>query len=150
MKKRFFAPKHQTSRINIKKAMLSNESNNLNDRLLNQILERIQKEKNKRIRRKTLLAIFGLVFSLCAFLISWPIAYNDFTQSGFVYFLDICISHFDLSNVYFNEILISLLESLPIFGLMIFLLNLFSFLVSLKETLKNSRHLSFKFLFSRG
>jgi len=123
---------------------------NLKDNLLEKILNRIEKEKEKKIKKNIILSFSGVIFSVISLFLIWPMVYNDFVGSGFIYYFSTMLMHFDFLRIYFEQFLILLLESLPIFGLLLLLVNLFVFITSLKTLLKNYRYVSFKFLFSRN
>jgi len=120
------------------------------DRLLKQILYCIEKRQQNKIKREIFLSFLGLLISLTALPFVFDIAIQDFSETGFVYFFNIIISHFNLVPLYFKQFGIVLLESLPILGLLLILTDFFILLISLKNLLKNYHHLSLKFLFSHS
>jgi len=120
------------------------------DRLLKKILHCIEKKQQNKIKREIFLSFLGLLISLIAIPFVFDIAIEDFSETGFVYFLNIIIGHFNLVPLYFKQFGIVLLESLPILGLLLILTDFFILLISLKNLLKNYRYLSLKFLFSHS
>ncbi len=119
------------------------------DVLLKKILWKIREEKNKRIRKEVLLAFCGLIVSLALLPFSFQLSYSNFIETGFIYYFDTIIMHWELWGSFLNEFIFILLESLPTVGLLLVLANLFILAFSLKYLLKNSSYFSFKFLFSR-
>ncbi|HOV88772.1 MAG TPA: hypothetical protein PLB74_01785 [Candidatus Paceibacterota bacterium] len=119
------------------------------DTLLRRILWRINEERNKRIRKELFLALTGMVIGLVLLPLSLKLSYNNFVETGFVYYLTTIINNYELWGSFFNDFIIVLLESLPIFGFLLILVNLLVIVISLRYIFKNASHFSFKFLFSR-
>lgn len=74
-----------------------------------------------KIKQNAKLKALGLSFvSMCSLFISIPIIFQiitSFTQSGFYNYLSIIFSDSDVAIIYWKEILMSLVESLPIVGI---------------------------------
>lgn len=106
--------------------------------LLDRIFFRINKEQRKRVLRAriaafgslSIVAVFAMVFSLGEL-------QAEISQSGFSYFISILFSDFWSISVYWKEFAISLIESMPIFGMAGVLGAIFLFLASLKVFAKD-------------
>lgn len=85
--------------------------------LVNNIILKV----DEKDRQKSKIKALGLsLVSITSFLISIPIIsqiITSFTQSGFYNYLSLIISDYDVVIVYWKEITISLVESLPIIGI---------------------------------
>lgn len=76
---------------------------------------------DKKVSHDSKIKALGLSFvSFISFLISIPIIsqiITSFTQSGFYNYISIIFSDSDVVFIYWKEILISLIESLPVIGI---------------------------------
>lgn len=76
---------------------------------------------DKKVSHDSKIKALGLSFvSFISFLISIPIIsqiITSFTQSGFYNYISIIFSDSDVAFIYWKEILISLIESLPVIGI---------------------------------
>lgn len=120
------------------------------ERLMKRILESIREKRQNKIKKEIFLSFFGLLISLATIPFVFQMAYEDFSETGFIYFLTTIIKHLNLTTIYFKQFGIVLLESLPILGLLLLLTNFLVLLIFLKNLLKNYHYLSFKFLFSHS
>ncbi|HRZ30532.1 MAG TPA: hypothetical protein P5274_02615 [Candidatus Paceibacterota bacterium] len=103
------------------------------------VLLRLDREQKKRA--KIQLIIFGLVdlMTLAGLVVSIVFLSNLFAQSGFFQYLFLIFSDGSLLFSFGQELLMSLIESLPIWGAIIF----FSFIIilvwSLAKTISQAR-----------
>ncbi|MFA5751155.1 MAG: hypothetical protein WCX79_04005 [Candidatus Paceibacterota bacterium] len=113
--------------------------------LVNQILERIEL-RGKRIARIKLGALSTLgISSLVIFI---PVIQNlsaSLSYSGFYEYISIAFSNLEILSTYWQEIGLSLLESLPIYGTVISLGLIFVFFLSFKEASKQIQIARFAF-----
>lgn len=102
------------------------------ENLLGKILIRIQKEKQKMHIRK--LVIFSLFSSLSAAAVipAFRYAQAGFLQSGFWHYFKLIFSDFGTIAGFWQNYALSLLETLPVFGLIIFLSSLLLFINLIK------------------
>ena len=93
-------------------------------------INEVRRLKKARIRA----AFFGTVFlaALIALVPAWQEFYAEFTQSGFLQFISLLFSDAGVIASYWQELLISLAESLPVFGISAILASVFGILISLK------------------
>ncbi|PIU75295.1 MAG: hypothetical protein COS76_01545 [Candidatus Portnoybacteria bacterium CG06_land_8_20_14_3_00_39_12] len=107
-------------------------------RLFNEIMLRIKTEQRKAIvRRKIAIFSFVLVVSLSGFIPALGMAWTDLADSGFVQLFSLAFSDTKIMMTYWQNYLLSLLESLPITGLMVVGISLLALLGSLKFLYKN-------------
>lgn len=107
------------------------------ERLYNQILARIKREKRRIARIR--LAFFGVVAtaSLVFIIPSFQYVAQEFAQSGFYKYLFLLFSDGGIVLASWRELALSLAESLPATEITIFLATVFAFLVSAKLAIKN-------------
>lgn len=122
---------------------------NFKNELLKLILKRIHREEQKRTRRRSICSITILILSIVYLIIIWPFIYNDFIQSGFFYLFSLILSHSEIIFAYFKDSMILILESLPIFGLLLLLSGLIFLVSSIRYLLKNYRYSHLDFSFGR-
>jgi len=108
--------------------------------LLERIIRRIQAEQ-KLLTAKRRLVIFsiGVVGSIAAFVPALKMLHQGFAESGFLQFLSLLFSDTQAILSYLGSFLASLLETLPVTGLLVFLAVLLIFLESLKLLSKDIR-----------
>ena len=96
--------------------------------------EEIQRAKTYFLVSMTtaLVSIFGLIFSV-RFMV------QEFYQSSFYSYLSLIFSDPNTLVSYWKELSMSLLETLPILGITISLIAVYSLLVSIRTLVKNSR-----------
>lgn len=89
--------------------------------LPNNLVNKIILSVDKKVSHDSKIKALGLSFvSFISFLISIPIIsqiITSFTQSGFYNYISIIFSDSDVAFIYWKEILISLIESLPVIGI---------------------------------
>ncbi len=101
------------------------------DRIMDRVAaERMIREKRKRLASVSVTALSSLVFSLLAVGPIW----SDISSSGFLRLVSLLFSDFRLVSVYWQNFGLSLLESLPVFGL-ISALALFILIVLLARSM---------------
>lgn len=111
------------------------------DNLFEKTIHRIQKERQSSIlkRRVMILSIgmIGIIGAVAAFIPAFKMAQTELYESGFPYFLSLIFSDFGTVAAYWQNFIMSLLETLPVMGLAILLLTILVFLGSLKFLAKN-------------
>lgn len=123
---------------------------NLRKELLERILQRISYEKQRKMKRRFFFSMAGVILSIIVFILIWPFVYNDFVSSGFAYFLFVIFSHPALMINYLKDFALALLESLPIFGLLLLLSNLIILMIFLRLFIKIRRYSSLNLATSRN
>lgn len=108
-------------------------------KLREKILFSINKEEIRRAKMyflvsvtTGLVSIFGLIFSIRYMI-------QEFYQSSFVSFISLIFSDPTIMVSYWRELSMSLLETLPIFGITVSLLAVYVLLVSVRVLVKNTR-----------
>ncbi len=111
--------------------------------LLEKILKRIEKERRILVLKHT--AIFSVIFlvSIIAFIPASKILWQDFKNSGFIYFFSLIFSDFSIVIIYWRSLALQLLETLPAMSLALFLAVVLIFLQSLKSLIKNIKTLNY-------
>lgn len=107
--------------------------------LLAKVMERIKLEQEKRIRRRLWLFSASSALSLIALVLTFQMAKAEFSESGFLNFFSLLFSDFGVIISYWRNFLASLLESLPVISLMLFLGSLLLFINSLKPMVRNMK-----------
>lgn len=122
---------------NYEKFFLNLEQIEPSEKLRGQILARIDFEKRRSARIR--LAFFGTVAaaSSVAIIPSFQYATGEFSQSGFYEYLSLLFSDSGAVLASWREFTLSLIESLPITEIAIFLAAVFVFLVSAKLAIRN-------------
>jgi hypothetical protein len=112
------------------------------DELFNKIMHRIHKEQRLRIIRRRI-AIFSVIFvaSLTAFIPAFHALQKSITESGFMQFLSLLFSDFEIVVAYWQNFALSLLESLPVLNLIMFLAVVLALLESIKFLTKDIKFL---------
>lgn len=101
--------------------------------LLERIINRIQTERNLlTVKRRLVIFSIGFIGSIAAFVPVFKMVYQGFAESGFMQFLSLLFSDTGVILTYFGNFLSSLLETLPVTGLLAFSVILLIFLESLK------------------
>ena len=112
--------------------------------LYNNILNRINNEKNiVIIRRKLIFTSIIFVVSISCFVSSVLFFLSAASQSGFSQIFSLMFSDFKIISNYYSSFVVSLLESLPIFNIILFLcMTLFLSFVT-KYLIKEIKDFSF-------
>lgn len=106
--------------------------------LFNKIILRIKKEEKIFIIKKRLLIVSAVLFlSSVAFIFSAITTHTEFIKSGFFDFFSLMFSDFNTIIAYWQNFSMSLLESLPVVSVIIFLFTLIIFISSLKAFSKD-------------
>jgi len=119
--------------------------------LLAKIMLRVQKEERLLvIKRRTAIFFVATLISGLAFIPAWQMLSSGLASSGFVQFLSLLFSDFEIiASSYWQNFIFSLLEAVPVVNLIIFLSVLLIFLESLQLLAKNIKlFLSLKNLFN--
>ncbi len=120
-------------RISIIESKTMDEQN-----LFEKIMLRIRAEQKRMVlKRKTAGFSFALAVSFLGLIPAIKMAYSGFVGSGFVQLFSLVFSDTSIVMAYWQNVVLSLLESLPITGLMAIGVSLFVILGSLKFLSKN-------------
>jgi len=122
---------------NIRQLFEATKAAELSAGLMALVLVRLQREQKKRARRNLL--IFGLadVFSATGLMTTCFYSANLLASSGFYNYLSLLWSDGGAVALYWRELLLSLIESLPLLGLTAFLVVVLVLIISLAKTLAN-------------
>lgn len=115
--------------------------------LLPNIKQRLVKERARLIFRKRLAGVFsavGMVASSLVLIATGISLYSSLGSSGFWNFLSLIFSDFDVVATYWQSLLWSLLEALPLLTLAIFFGAMFSFAESIRILSFDYRFLSWR------
>lgn len=105
----------------------------MSDRLLSKIIGRIKEERrNLSIKQRLIIFSIGLTFSSLAFMPTFRLVQNDLQISAFGQFLSLLISDGATMLIYWKNFSMTLLESLPVMSLAIFVAVIYIFVQSLK------------------
>ncbi|MDD5626397.1 MAG: hypothetical protein PHW01_00055 [Patescibacteria group bacterium] len=111
------------------------------DNLFEKTMRRIQKERQSSIlKRKVMIlsiGMIGIIGAAAAFIPAFKMAQTELSESGFPYFLSLIFSDFETVVAYWQNFIMSLLETLPVMGLATLLLTILVFLGSLKFLVRN-------------
>jgi len=105
--------------------------------LLEKILKRIGRER--RILALERVAVFSVVFliSVASFIPVSKMLWQDFSGSGFIYFLSLIFTDFSIVMVYWQNFTLQLLQTLPAISLALFLVVALAFLQSIRSLTKD-------------
>jgi len=93
------------------------------------------------IKRRLVLFTLGLAASLVVLVFSFMSFRSGVVSSGFADFFSLLFSDFRVVTYYWQNYILSLLESLPIFSLAIFLAAIFSVLELVKLTARDAKEI---------
>lgn len=122
-----------------------------NPELLAKIIFLIKKEKEARKERRLVMAhLFLLVFSVLTIPFSSAMLFEQINHSGFPYFISAALSNFGLALSFWKEFLLAFLESLPVFGFLLWGVHLIVLLFPVrffwqKRNLSNLNLINFKY-----
>lgn len=109
--------------------------------LLDRILSRIALERRlQRAKHRLVVFSIALLISIISFLPAFKLAQTSLRESGFSQFLSLLTTDWSIIMVYWQSFIFSLLESLPVISLAIFVAVIYIFALSLKfltQDLKN-------------
>jgi hypothetical protein len=108
------------------------------EELFLRIMNRIHKEQRLLVIKRRI-AVFSVILVGCviAILPAFNMLKTAFTESGFMQFLSLLFSDFEVMVAYWQQFLPSLLESFPVLNLMAFLTVILGFLESAKYLTKD-------------
>jgi len=108
--------------------------------LFDKIMNRIRKEQRlSALRRRLIFSSLGLIASVAVFIPALKVVQRELYQSGFLQFVSLLFSDFEIIIVYWQNFVISLLESIPAMSLTIFFVAIFAFLELLKFWTKDMK-----------
>ncbi len=105
--------------------------------LVQKILFAIDEKQRRSLRFRVILSGSLALIALIAFIPAWREFQTEISQSGFWQFVSLLFSDSHFVVAYWNDLLFSLLESLPIVSTMAVLGVFFIFLSSLSSLVKN-------------
>lgn len=106
--------------------------------LFNKIMARIQEERRLlTIKRRITIFSLGVVGSAVALIPTFKMVQTGLYESGFLYFFSLIFSDFGTVVSYWQNFIMSLLETLPVINLVILLIIIFIFMESLKFLVKD-------------
>jgi len=106
--------------------------------LFERIVNRIQiEQKLITVKRRIFLFSAGLFITILAFIPTIKMAWSGLTESGFLNFFSLIFSDAGIVASYWQNFALSLLETLPVTGLVLFLVVTLVFLEMLKLLTKN-------------
>ncbi len=97
-----------------------------------------QRQRFMILRRKIIYGL-GLIFSALAFIPTVLSLKTGLVESGFTQYFSLLFSDFNVVSAYWQSFLLTLLESLPIISLAVFLAVLLIFLELLKLSVRKSK-----------
>jgi len=108
--------------------------------LLEKVINRIHKERQRRARRRFFLFSASLIMSLIALVPAFGMAKTAFTESGFTQFFSLLFSDFSVVASDWRNFISVLLETLPVASTVYFFAALFLFLGSTRSLIKNRKY----------
>jgi hypothetical protein len=105
--------------------------------LLETVVNRIEKERGISIRRRIFIFTASAIFSVIAFIPAFQSVHSEFVDSGFTRFFSLLFSDFEIVVAYWQSFAMSLLETLPIMGLLVLTSVSLIFLESMRLLVKN-------------
>lgn len=109
--------------------------------LFDKIMCRIEKERKiLTLRRRIIIFSIGLVGSAIAFIPALAYVRTGLVESGFSAFFSLIFSDTEIVLVYWKNFVQSLLETLPVAGLAVFLATIAVFLESLKMLVRDLKN----------
>jgi len=110
--------------------------------LLGKIMKRIDQEKRLlTLRRRLFLFSTGLIGAIVLFIPALKGVISGFTQSGFSQYFSLLFSDAEIVLAYWQNYALSLLETLPIVNLILFLATVFAILELLKLLAKDIKNI---------
>lgn len=106
------------------------------------ILQKIELEKNKQMKRKLILSYAGFIFSLSALLYIGIYSGSSFLKSDFWNLLSLFFSDVTVVGQHWKDFIFSLLENFPFMHAIAILIPIFTLLMSLNlvMSMKNKVH----------
>lgn len=124
---------------------MANCSVNPHKGLLKRVLQCINKKQRLFIIRRVIAFSLALVISLLAFFPAFRMLSQNIFDSGFIYFASLIFSDFSIVIIHWKIFTLTLLETLPIISLILFLIVLFLFLESVKYLSKNIKFMKHEY-----
>lgn len=106
--------------------------------LLGKITDRVRRRETFLIYQKTAFYSLGATFFLVALVFSLRSAQAGFAESGFFQFFSLVFTDFKIVAASWQGFALSLLESIPVNGLIFALSSFFIFINLLKQLIKNA------------
>ncbi len=108
------------------------------EELFGKIMHRISKEQRLlRAKRRIIIFSIGLFGSLLAFIPTFHMLRTGIIESGFIEFFSLLFSDSWVVMTYWQNFILTLLESIPSLSIAAFLTTVFVFLGSLKYLMRN-------------
>jgi len=107
--------------------------------LFDKIIARFKQERSLIIKRRLILFSVGLVSSVVAFIPAGRMVRTGLIESGFIQYFSLIFSDFGVVTTYWQNFSLTLLESIPVISLVLFLTITLLFLESLKFFILNLR-----------
>jgi len=108
--------------------------------LLGKVMLHLEREKKLVIiKRKVALFSAGLIFSVLALIPAFKMVWDGVASSGFTQFLSLLFTDSGVVMAYWQSFGLTLLESLPVLSIIIFLAIIFILLESVRFLSKNIR-----------
>lgn len=107
--------------------------------LRGKILTSIKNEELKRARVLVLVSIVTVLFSIGGGILALKYMIQGFSQSSFYSYLSILFSDPDIAFVYWRELSLSLVETLPFVGITLSLVAIAALLMSVRMLLRNAK-----------
>jgi hypothetical protein len=106
--------------------------------LLGKIMSRIEGERKMvAIKRKIIVFSVGLAGSILALVPAFKMVWDGISSSGFAQFLSLLFTDSEVVMAYWQSFAMTLLESLPMFSIILFLVIVFTLLGSARFLSKN-------------
>jgi len=106
------------------------------------IMKRIRKEERILLFKKITFLSVILVGSVVAFVPAIKMLIEESESSGFIYFVSLLFSDFEIVKTYWQNFTLTILETLPTVGVALCLAVLLTFLQSVKSLSKNIKNVS--------
>jgi len=116
------------------------------ERLEKVILRKISLEKEKQIRQKLAFSYIGLAGSALASVYTWLVFGNSLLQSDFWTLAKLIFSDTQLVLQNWNDFAFSLMETLPIFGMIAILAPVFALFLLTSQYLKTVGNNHYKYI----
>jgi len=110
--------------------------------LLTRIIRVIKKRERRSLRLRVIFLSVLLLASAASFLPSFQMVKSGLTESGFLKFFSLIFSDASIVMAHWKNFILSLLETLPVASLILFLFIALIFLESLKLLIRNIKNIS--------
>ena len=110
--------------------------------LLSKVMSRIAQERRLlTVKKRIVLLSIGLLASVAAFVSAFGVARSGIAESGFGEFLSLLATDAGTVALYWQNFVLTLLESMPIVSIAATLTAVFAFLASLKYLVRELQHM---------